>query len=195
MSYPSYDENSFDFDEIADLYQSLGALNPPAELQGLWCGRLVGGARWSDQDVLDSVLDHMGVERLEEEEDQALILRVYRRVESSLQKDDLTFSLLLPPENYPLDERVMALGQWARGFLEGLALERGAELISDDEDNQELLSDLVEISRIELESDDEEASEMQLIEVTEHVRIAVLHLYHDFGPEFSGSANPTPTIH
>ena len=48
-------------------------------------------------------------------------------------------------------------------------------------ENKELLSDLVEISRIELESDDEEASEMQLIEVTEHVRIAVLHLYHDLG--------------
>ena len=66
----------FDFDEIADLYESSGALNPPAELQGLWCGRLVGGARWSDKDISEPVLEHMGLEQFPEEEDQHLVLRV-----------------------------------------------------------------------------------------------------------------------
>ncbi|PIE44193.1 MAG: hypothetical protein CSA50_01525 [Gammaproteobacteria bacterium] len=195
MSYPPYNETGFDFDEIADVYQTLGALNPPAELLGLWCGRLVGGVRWSDQDILDVVIEHMEVEEIDEPENEALFVRVFRRIESSLAKNDLSFNLVLPDENYSIEERVAALGQWARGFLEGLALEKGAELVVDNEENQQLLSDLVEISKVEIEVEDGDASEMQLIEVIEHVRMTVLSLYQDFCPAYSSNRSGQPTIH
>ncbi|PID41693.1 MAG: YecA family protein [Proteobacteria bacterium] len=195
MPYPPYDETGFDFDEIADVYQALGALNPPSELLGLWCGRLVGGVRWSDQDVLDVVVEHMEVDRIDEPENEALFVRIFRKMEAALAKDDLSFNLILPDENYPIEDRLTALGQWVRGFLEGLALEKGAELVIDNEENHELLSDLVEISNIEIEVEDDDSSEMQLVEVIEHVRMTVMSLYQDFCPVYPGSMTDQPTIH
>ncbi|ARU55078.1 MAG: YecA family protein [Pseudomonadales bacterium] len=194
MSFAAGSDEYFDFDELTDIYQAHKSFNPPSEIHGIWCGRIAGGAKLQNHDVLRSILEHMGVDHLESSASEHFVLELYRKLESQVQGDDMNLALLLPDDDFTVSERVHSLTLWVSGFLEGVALEKGRILSEQDDDIQELLRDLVEISQIDTEVEDDEASEVQLIEVVEHVRMAVLTLYVDLNPG-QPSVQESHTIH
>ena len=95
---------------------------------------------------------------------------------------------MLPDDDEPLEERVEALGIWCQGFVYGLAaggIQEGADL---PEDSDEIIKDILEISRagyaidddavVDINEDDEEA----FMEVCEYVRMGVLLVYEELQP-------------
>lgn len=102
----------------------------------------------------------------------------------------LGLRLLLPDDERPLPERVAALGAWCEGFLLGIARARrdGAE---PSEETRELLSDLVEITKVDpQELDDGQEDERSYAEVVEYVRMGVLLAF-----EQARDTRPPPASH
>lgn len=172
-----------DFDWLANIYNSHSAINHPSELHGLLLGQLAGGERLEPEQWLEMVLEHMGIERLDTEKQAHVeedLAEFYEAVDQELEQDSSALVLLLPDDDYPLSERLESLGYWVRGFLEGVALAASESLAKSNEDLQEILRDLIQISQLDSRVGESEEGEREFFEVCEYVRVGVLNLYAEF---------------
>lgn len=187
-----------DFDWLANIYTSHSAINHPSELHGLLLGYLSGGVRFEKQEWLSLVLDHMGAEtfdlsKLVHLEDD--LKEYYEAVDQEIANDSSSLQLLLPDDDYPLNDRAEALAIWVRGFLEGIAIAANEKLATVDSDLQELLRDLVDISQMDPRIEGSEQGERELFEVSEYVKVAVLNLYAEFNQPEVKPSSASPTLH
>ncbi len=168
------------FDWLANIYNSHGAINHPSELHGLMVGEIVGSLKRTATDWLNQVLEHMGVESLDNERHANVtedLLGFYAHTLEGIDKDSSSFVLLLPDDDYALSERVESLVVWVRGFLEGIAISASDRLQKMDSELQEILKDFVEICQIDARVDEDESGEKEFFEISEYIRIGVLNLY------------------
>ena len=89
---------------------------------------------------------------------------------------DFEFRLLLPLEEKPINERVVAISLWCGGFLSGFG-EAGGSYETKEADVIEALADLKTISEMEVYVPDGEESEVDLAEIEEFVRVIVLMIF------------------
>ncbi|UZE96753.1 UPF0149 family protein [Alkalimarinus alittae] len=192
-------EQETDFDWLANFYASQGAINHPCELHGLLIGRLAGGERLNADEWIRLVVEHMGLEQLvqDDKSERALtnLIELYTTNLQQLEEMAMGFSLVLPDDEFVLDQRVEALGMWVRGFLEGLALAAKGQLKTADADIQELLRDLVAISQIDDQAEDSEDAEKEIIEIIEYVRVGVVTVFSEFNGQEDPEAEQSTTLH
>jgi hypothetical protein len=93
---------------------------------------------------------------------------------AELDSPELTFDPWLPDDDVALQERLGALAEWCSAFV--AAFERCEALL--DDDSEEALADLAAMAELDVDdtADDEDEAEVDLIALTEHVRVAVLLL-------------------
>lgn len=191
--------NDSEFDWLANIYTSHSAINHPSELHGLLIGHLAGGQRFKPQQWLDLVLDHMGAEEFDLSRQVHLkedLGEFCESVDQDIAQDSASLELLLPDEDYALSERAEALTIWVRGFLEGIAIAANDALGKVEDDLQELLRDLVNISQMDARVEASEQGEKELFEVCEYVKVAALNLYAEFNqPSVSVSESDPKTLH
>jgi len=192
-------EQESEFDWLANFYASQGAINHPSELHGLLIGRLAGGERLGADEWLKLVVEHMGLEQLKQDDksERALtnLVDLYSTNLQQLESMEMSFSLVLPDDEFILTQRVEALGFWVRGFLEGLALAAKGQLGSSQQDIQELLRDLVAISQIDDQADDSEGAEKEINEIIEYVRIGIVTIFAEFNGNDEQSDDENNTLH
>jgi uncharacterized protein YgfB (UPF0149 family) len=198
MSDDVLEESEFEW--LANLYNINGAINHPSELHGIMIGHIVGNTTLQDDEWLGLCLDHMGIEEFNVEKQphvHADLCRFYQDTLKGIGEDSSAFQICLPDDSYVVAERAEALGAWVGGFLEGVAVTQTQALANLDEDLQEILRDLVEISQLDSRMDSSETSERDFFEVCEYVRIGVLNLYVEFHEPDAGASEEqaTPTIH
>ncbi|TNC81624.1 MAG: YecA family protein [Oleiphilus sp.] len=188
-----------EFDWLANIYNSHSAINHPSELHGLLIGHLAGGLRFSPDQWLALVLEHMGAEDFDLSRQVHLkedLQEFCQSVDQEIAQDSACLELLLPDEDYTLTERAEALAIWVRGFLEGMAIAANNALAKVEEDLQELLRDLVNISQMDARVEAGEQGERELFEVCEYVKIAVLNLYAEFNQPSASVQDSNPnTLH
>ncbi len=187
-----------EFDWLANVYNSHGAINHPSELHGLLLGQLAGGQRLDEQSWLAMVIEHMGVEQLDTEKQPGVLddlNSLYEHVDQEIEQDSSSFVLFLPDDEYALTERLEALALWVRGFLEGIALAANEELAKVDEELQEILRDLIQISQLDERVSANESAEREFFEICEYVRIGVLNLYAEFNEPAESEEQRKPTLH
>jgi len=89
---------------------------------------------------------------------------------------DYDFRLFLPDDTAPLGERAGALGDWCRGYLDGM-LEAG---INDFDtlpaESAEMVRDMAAISALDV-TDDPGGSEADLVQLEEYVRVGIQLIY------------------
>lgn len=160
--------------EVADEAAHLRLATEASELHGSLCGLLASGAAparegwWSTLELdpapapgRDGALD-----------------RMYLATCAQLADPEMGFSLLLPDEEQPLEQRAEGLLGWCRGFLGGFGLGAASrEQLSDE--GSEALDDLAKIASSRLSYDDPESDEVALVEIAEFVRVAALLLHGD----------------
>ena len=191
-----------DFDWLANVYTRQGAINHPSELHGLIMGEITGCLKRTPSDFLTLVLEHMGVDALNIEQQANAaedLTAFYHQVIDTIEQDSSGFNLLLPDDDYVLTERVDSLSVWVRGFLEGLSIAASDKLAGLDKELQEIIRDLVEICNIDSRVESGEAGEKEFFEIYEYVRVCVLNLYAEFNaPEIEDNAEDapvSPTLH
>lgn len=183
--------------ELEELLYRIDASMGAAEAHGALCGMLCARGTVELSEWVDHVL-------AEQEQGSALLHDVVHKLSELHQTtlemiNDATgdFKLLLPDDDDSLPERVEAIAAWCQGFIYGLAaggIQQDSEL---PEDAEELLKDMVEISRADHDVDDggdeaanEDEDEVALMEIEEYVRMGVLLIYEELQP-----LQTTQTIH
>ncbi|MFC4260617.1 UPF0149 family protein [Marinobacter lacisalsi] len=191
-----------DFEGWANLFTRCRAFSHPSELHGGLCGRLAAGARLDQPHWLEVVCEHIGIapETLEQGEDlppelPEFMAEAYRQTLLRLQATDMAFQLLLPEDDYAFEQRLQALAAWVRGFLEGMALAAGEKLGEAPDEIRELIEDMVAISQVEDSDAGDEGAEMQLIDITEYVRLGVISVFTEFNPPAPSSPAAAQTLH
>lgn len=187
-----------DIVELNELLYRIDATMSAAEAHGALCGMICARGTVELSEWVDHVIGEQGegsdllhdlVHKLSE---------LHQWTLETMNDASGNFKLLLLDEEDPLDERVEALAAWCQGFIYGMAaggIRQDSEL---PEDTDELLKDMVEISRAGHDLDDADADasedneddEVAYMEVEEYVRMGVMYIYEELQPLQS-----TQTIH
>jgi len=157
---------------LADLLTQQGSVISPAELHGLLLGRSVAGSGFDAAPWLRDARELMG--SAPEEALEKALLGLQTLLKTELDSEDITLTLLLPPDSAPLAERASALGKWCQGFLGGFGLIAGSVALS--ADAQEVLQDLASIATVQDALEDSEDGEGDYMQVMEYLRVAPLLL-------------------
>jgi uncharacterized protein len=168
MAIPEYDE----------LQAALGGPdsgNAAAEAHGTLCGLLCAGLDavpevWIQNTLADAEEHSFGGRN----DARSLLEALHAGTVEALAGDGMSFDLLLPDDDIPIEDRAAALAAWCNGFLYGLAI-RGLRPMEELPDElREILSDFSEIGRAGVaEEEVEEAGEAAFVELVEYVRVAV----------------------
>jgi len=156
------------------------SMSEAAEAHGTLAGSLCTAVCYRFEDWLLEILPDG---RAQAAAAAAALRELYARTAQALVGDDPDFDLLLPEEEQPIDARTAALAQWCQGFLYGL----GSRVIQDASrlpgDAGEVVRDLSEITRVGVDSgDDEESSESAYTELVEFVRVGVQLVFAELEP-------------
>ena len=108
-----------DFDHTLRLSQ--GSLDAPdlAECHGLLCGMVCRESSRTPRDFLDQ-LSAMELVVRPGQALNAALADAWRSTVEQLADEDMGFTLWLPDDEEPLEDRTVALAQWCSGFLAGL---------------------------------------------------------------------------
>jgi len=167
------------YSALADLLAQQAAVISPAELHGLLLGRSVAGSGFAPEPWLADAAELIG--SIADEALKKALLGLQTLLKAELTGQDITLTLLLPPDSAPLAERASALGKWCQGFLSGFGLIAGSAALS--ADAQEVLQDLASIATVQdgLEGSEGgeggEGGEGDYMQVMEYLRVAPLLLH------------------
>jgi Uncharacterized protein conserved in bacteria len=113
------------------------------------------------------------------------LLKIIDENVKTLKDGDLDFELIIPDENYTIQERAEALSIWCQGFIDGVSFllsEHGLKIEqSENKESFEIIEDFTQISTLDSHSINEEVDEeLALMELIEFVRLSVQMIYDEF---------------
>lgn len=179
-----------DIGQVEDLLFQVDAAMGAVESHGALCGMLCAQGTTEAAQWLVHVLGEQGEDGQPALKNAAArLMQIYQFTVEQINDAEIEFDLYLPDDDDPLDERVEALSSWCQGFIYGLAaggLKQDTDLPGD---TQELLRDIIEISRIgqtsvevEEEGEEMEEDEIAFMEVVEYVRMGTVLIYEELQP-------------
>jgi uncharacterized protein YgfB (UPF0149 family) len=177
------------FAEVSRLLHSLGSEAPAAEGHGCLCGALCIDAGYTFERWRKELI---GTAEQSEADEEALRL-LFSGTAVALGEATEEFAPLLPDDDVALEQRTIALAQWASGFLYGFgtALPRKAPQLSANVD--EILSDFARVAAASVDADsDTEEQEHAYAELVEFVRAGVWLLYAELIPLRAGDQDAAP---
>lgn len=181
------------YENLNHLIIPKGALNSAAELHGMLCGKLCGGARPENDEWQQAALDFLDLAEGADGEVLEALTQLNRECLEQLQSTEFDFAIMLPSDEAELDIRATALGEWCHGFLSGFGSAGVKPETEIPADAAEALRDLAAIVQIEVEGSSEE-EEAGFFDVAEYVRMAALTLFMEFNP-VAVSATDESTLH
>ena len=146
-----------------------------AEVHGVICGLLCAAEDDPLQSWFAELFEGDRQDDRLADECRATLRKLYAHTLEEMDGAGLGFSMFLPDDARPLEERGRALGEWCRGFMYGLAI-TGPEferMLS--AEAREALQDITEMTRIDVDSlQDDEEEEDALVEVVEFIWVAAM---------------------
>ena len=164
------------YNELSELLRLSDAAAHAADCHGFLCGHLCVNdtpdpETWKEyldlQTEVDSLVDEC-------HEEIGLLLTETRR---NLDAPELDFHPLLPDDDAPLADRVVALSEWCYGFLNGFALGQHSATVLGNEEGKELIENFTRICQVETSEMADESDEQALFELVEYVRIGAIYIY------------------
>ncbi|MCF1426797.1 MAG: UPF0149 family protein [Shewanella sp.] len=156
----------------------------PVEVHGAMVGLICGGVAASRDGWQKPLAELMNDGQPLTGEIKNLVTEMHQDTKTRLADVEFGFVPLLPEEEEPLTERVEALSLWVQSFLTGLAIIQ-PKLNQASADVREVIQDLAEIARVELDVSEDDESEAAYQEILEFVRMAAILCYAEFRPESS----------
>lgn len=170
------------FPEIAKVMDSVGSAVPAAEGHGCLCGALCIAAdytleRWLEE-LVPAQEESVVTAAMTPDVEQPLRLLFWDTLRA-LRGDEMEFEPFLPDDALPLEQRTAALSQWCQGFLYGFGTARAIKPEDLPASIDEVLRDVANISRAEVDVGDAgEEEEQAYTELVEYLRAGV-QLIHD----------------
>lgn len=177
------------FEQLEDLFYTLNIKASASGFHGFLCGRLCSGPV-EMQDLIASTTQWLALEGESAEAAEEPLNTFYEAALSNLQDISFLFKPLLPDDELPLAERLVAVGEWCSNYISGVGEGMGAEFEVSAE-GKEALEDLAAIGQISSEFDFDEDGERDYQELVEYIRIAVQLIFSDLDSEIDPEAQPT----
>ncbi len=109
------------------------------------------------------------------------------------QADSFSIDLIIPEDDYPLEQRLVALAEWAQGFMTGYGLIKQEKPLTGDA--EEAMQDLSQIALLDSEAEDNEELEQAYMTICEHVKMSAQIIFIANQPETTTASEPNPSIH
>lgn len=195
-------DQAIDHFELNELLQSCGSSWNAGQAHGLLCGRLsVGGSegatRWFAQ-----VLEEADPEHALRPDCEAMLDGLCAVTWRQLVERQSELLLLLPDDQDPIAQRTAAMGLWCEGFLHGLVSEKHSDALKERlaaEPLADIIKDMLQITRVAADGDDEESDEEAFTELVEYLRVAAQLTYEELadfrGPEEDALPAESDTLH
>jgi hypothetical protein len=163
--------------ELQEVLQRLDSAVGAAEAHGWLCGALCVREGFGAADWLAELADGAPGAAAE----LPALRELHAETRDALRSPDFAFAPMLPEEEAPLAERVAALAGWCSGFLYGIGAAGANNAAAKTGDVGEILQDLAEISRAELEPGrGPDAGEADYAELHEFVRAGAQLAFEEF---------------
>lgn len=163
------------YDELQQTMNKLDAQISAAEAHGLLVGMFCMSPGMQDAVWQAALLDSLDCSKPSKKQ-LGVFSKVAAQIVADFRQQDFTLNLLLPNDDLELRQRVVALGDWCRGYLSGLGL---VGLTGEDLKNEvikELVHDLSQIAHVDMQTDSSEEDEHNYMELVEYLRIAVQNI-------------------
>ena len=101
---------------------------------------------------------------------------------SAILDADYPFQPLLPSDDSSLEERLLSVSEWSRGFLSGFTqgiTQREAAGEPVPSMTAEALKDMAAIAQVDTEETDSEEAERQLEDIVEYLRFAAINIVNE----------------
>ena len=175
--------------ELQDVLHRIDSAVGASEAHGWLCGALCVREGFAAEEWLAGLADD------EEGTAAAGELPTFQELHAetlqALRSEDFGFVPLLPEEHAPLADRVAALAEWCGGFHYGVGAAGAGEAAAKSEAVAEILGDLSEISRAELEPGRAgDSGEADYTELQEFVRAGAQLAFDELAAFRAGSAAP-----
>ncbi len=162
------------YNDLAEWLMEVEATTSPAgfdgQLAGMWCRQT-------------KLPEDLALDEVDRQVSAWASLQAYSvQVKQRLEAEDCSFEPVLPPDSAPLRERLLALTDWAGGLLFGIGSAGQLDLKTASSEVQELLRDLAEICKLNVD-DDESGAEEAYTEVVEYLKVAAQTLYVELHPQ------------
>jgi len=149
-----------------------------AELQGALCGLLCLNSEASRSDWHKNLFEDFNPDN-----DEILDLTIlFDDTMQALNSLDFDLQLELPDDDAPLSSRIIAMTNWCHGLIYGL----GTSGLTDDtelsEDSKEYISDVINISQIDIDEADDSDTDANFEELVEYLRMGLFLLYGELQP-------------
>jgi yecA family protein len=168
------------FSEITQILEDADLFTNASETHGILSGFVCGGINLDTQEWLAHFNDVVNEGQSIASNAKNMVTAIYQNVVFHCLDDNLSFTLLLPEEETPLDIRAEAIAQWSQGFLVGFGMAQPS-LNKTDSEIQELLRDIRDISQLSLDFElQSEESISALTEIEEYLRIGALLCFNSF---------------
>lgn len=179
------------FVQLTEILEEGELFTSASEIHGILSGFICGGIDLDSKGWLahlnDVINEGMGLPP----KTKKLAHTLYANIVSQVTDDGLGFSLLLPDDEQPLDDRCDSMSQWAQGFLLGFGMVQQG-LNESTEEIQELIKDIRDISQVSLEFEEEnEEFEIAYAEIVEYLRIGAMLCFNHFSRKPSAPAPKT----
>ena len=187
--YSNAKEVPFSYDYFNDNLQVLALPIDVCQLHGILSGCLVAGAPHQAENYLRSlILNRTGPDVREATNTLFSLITI---TQGWLTNFGFEFNLLLPDDTCLLPERLESFACWCQGFMKGLDM---ADLSVDEIDNEDVLEAIGHIDDFSdmdaTDFDYEEDDEKAYFEITEYVRLSVLHIFCDLNETEGGLPEP-----
>lgn len=186
-----------DFLLLEQALERINADHTASEAQGMACGMLAFNREirlinWLKQ-VLPKGADSQDVYV---QEAAKLLTQLFEHAKSSLNANELAFEILLPPEEFDLDERVYCLQQWCQGVAFGVAASGLKTLADLKPASKEWFEDMVKIgSSGEMDVTDEDESEAAFEELKSFLSVGILMFNEENQPIVGQPRQAQDTLH
>jgi hypothetical protein len=163
-----------DYARFEQALESIGLDQGASETHGVLCGLVCAGTSQAHVEWIGQLFSDRPSDDLLVREARQMLGQLYLASRQQIEDEGLEFTLLLPQDDMPLEQRVRALVNWCEGYLYGLGMAGVSELqlIGD---AKEALSDISEFTRLDLDAVEEgESYEAAYMELQEFLRVATL---------------------
>jgi Uncharacterized protein conserved in bacteria len=161
-----------DFERLDKFLRRESARAGTAESHGTLYGLLCTGKFDAARDWINELLNSTSGGESEQAYTE-LFASLCEDIGCELNDPSLSLRLLLPDDSRPLSERMEALAEWCQGFLFGLGHSACDLFDSRSGDIKEILRDIAEIGRVDVDVQEGDEMEAAYTEVVEYVRIGV----------------------
>ena len=178
--------NPIDFDSVQDILFKFDTDETIASAHGLLCGLLCANQETEFHQWLSEIAPDADKNNLSHQDNIQSLFDIYENTRSQLSDPTLEFELLIADQS---NMRIQAdtLVQWSNGFISGLGL---SKLSTKEEEVLEMIKDISEVSKLDIELSSSEDNAKDLLEIIEYVRIGVLFILESLQPIKQSFVNP-----